>query len=274
MDAAYPEEGQPLLKTAVLIDTAGFPAEACDLLFSALSRYGYPAVKRAFGNWSKPELKPWAERLASNAIVPAQRFDYVPSSNSDVDITIEALDLLKSRQIEAFALASSSAALSRLAVRLREEGAFIFGFGPAEAANGPFRAACNYYRSVEELQDPSSPEELPAAPEENIPPLWSGAEEAPYQVSPETEPSFQENQAQSLSQFKELLKKAVAENENEDGWALLSSVGSSIKAMFPAFNPGELGYKALKPLVEETSRDIVRVNTTSPCKVRLLDDFS
>ncbi|MDR2141384.1 MAG: NYN domain-containing protein [Deltaproteobacteria bacterium] len=265
MEANYAPEGSAL-KTAVLIDATSFPVEVSDLIFSILAQYGEIVVKRAFGNWSKPELRPWAERLALYAIVPAQRFDYPQDNSPDVDMAIEALDLLRQKKINAFALATGSGALGRLAIRLRESGATVFGFANAPATNGPFRTACSLFWSVEDLQALKDNNEAPP-PEEDllIQPVWDAKTEAPSDG-----PASEEG---DLGRFKELLRQAVAENEGDDGWALLSSVGSSIKAQWPNFNPTDLGFKGLKNMVED-ARDIVRVNTVSPCKVRLLDDFS
>jgi hypothetical protein len=265
MDANFATDGQTLPKTAVLIDSTSFPVEALDLLFSILSQYGELTVKRAFGNWAKPELRPWAERLAVYSIVPAQRFDYPQDCSPDVDIAIEALDLLADRQIKAFALATGSGALGRLATRLREAGAAVFGFAQPPASLGPFRAACSYFWSTDDLFALRESDDFaPNSNEEDvIQPLWDSKTEVSQQPPSEAD----------ISRFKELLTQAVTENEGEDGWALLSSVGSSIKALWPGFNPSDLGYKGLKNLVED-ARDIVRINTVSPCRVRLLDDFS
>ncbi|MDR1608669.1 MAG: NYN domain-containing protein [Deltaproteobacteria bacterium] len=268
MEANFNPE-QPSLKTAVLIDATSFPVEVSDVVFSILSQYGEIVVKRAFGNWSKPESRPWAERLALYAVVPAQRFDYPADASVDVDMTIEALDLLKNKKINSFALVTGSGGLGRLAIRLRESGAMVFGFANAPAANGPFRTACSLCWSVEELKAlrDNEPE---GAEEELIQPVW---EDEPKEKEEEEAQNVQAQSPVGLSRFKGLLKQAVAENEGEDGWALLSSVGSSIKVQWPNFNPSDLGYKGLKNMVEE-ARDIVRVNSVSPCKVRLLDDFN
>ncbi|MDR1578137.1 MAG: NYN domain-containing protein [Deltaproteobacteria bacterium] len=264
MEANFNPE-QPNLKTAVLIDATSFPVEVSDLVFNILSQYGDIVVKRAFGNWSKPELRPWAERLALYAVVPAQRFDYPQDNAPDVDIAIEALDLLKHKKINSFALVTGSGALGRLAIRLRESGAMVFGFANSPAANGPFRTACTLFWSVEDLQSLRDNNEAPPPDEDIIQPVWESKDDD----NPTTDSPSEDD----ISRFKELLRQAVADNEGDDGWALLSSVGSSIKLQWPSFNPADLGYKGLKNLVED-ARDIVRINTASPCKVRLLDDFS
>jgi hypothetical protein len=265
MEANYTNEGppSPILKTVVLIDANSFPAEAAEMMFSILAQYGDIIVKRAFGNWSNPELRPWAERLAQQAIVPAQRFDYPDDNSPDVDIAIEAMDLLKDPKINSFALATGNGCLGRLAIRLKEAGAVVFGFAKPPAAGGPLRAACSYFWSVDDLLALEENNDLNS--EDNlIQPVWNNNAE----FSPPQPPSEMD-----INRFRELLKQAVAENEGDDGWALLSSVGSFIKTEWPQFNPPDLGHKGLKNLVED-AKDIVRINTVSPCRVRLLDDFA
>jgi hypothetical protein len=267
MEASFAPEDPSLLRTALLIDAATFPVEAAEPLFATLTQYAEITIKRAFANWSKPEMRPWAERLALFAIVPFQRFDYPQDSAVDVDITIEALDLLKNRKIEAFALATGSGALGRLAIRLREAGAVVYGFAQSPAASGPFRTACSYFWSVDDLFSLRENTEMSANNDEDLMmPVWDDAsDDSPLSMLP---PS-----ADDLTKFRELLKLAVAENEADDGWALLSSIGSTIKTHWPSFNPTDLGYKNMKNMVED-SKDIVRINNISPFKVRLLDDFS
>ncbi|MDR0549621.1 MAG: NYN domain-containing protein [Deltaproteobacteria bacterium] len=253
-------------KIAVIIDATTYPVEVADVLFSILATYGEIVLKRAFANWSNPESRPWAERLAVYGITPVQKFEYPDDKSPDVDIAIEALDLAEQGFVNAFAIVSGSGALSRLATRLKEAGQVVLGFGSPPATSGPFRGSCSIFWTVEDLKTVRDEAESEEAEEnESIGPVWS--EEG------EDQPLNAEASEEVLTRFKNVLKISVAENEGDDGWALLSSVGSSIKIHWPSFNANDLGYKSLKNLVEN-SKDIVRVNTIAPCRVRLLDDFS
>ena len=63
-------------RIALLIDADNAPAVKIQAILDELSKYGVINVRRAYGNWKKPELKAWEDRLHEFAIRPMQQFDY------------------------------------------------------------------------------------------------------------------------------------------------------------------------------------------------------
>ena len=64
------------------------------------------------------------------AIDPYQQFAYTTGKNaSDIALVIDAMDLLHSGRLDGFCLVSSDSDFTRLASRLREQGADVYGFG-------------------------------------------------------------------------------------------------------------------------------------------------
>ena len=87
-------------------------------------------MRRIYGDFSSPRLKSWADILQKYAIDPYQQFAYTSGKNaSDIALVIDAMDLLHSRRFDGFCLVSSDSDFTRLASRLREEGADVYGFG-------------------------------------------------------------------------------------------------------------------------------------------------
>ena len=61
---------------------------------------------------------------------PYQQFAYTTGKNaSDIGLVIDAMDLLHGGRLDGFCLVSSDSDFTRLASRLREQGADVYGFG-------------------------------------------------------------------------------------------------------------------------------------------------
>jgi 5S rRNA maturation endonuclease (ribonuclease M5) len=61
-------------KLAVLIDADNDGASVIQELLAEVSRYGTATIKRAYGNWTTPQLQSWKEVLNKLAIQPIQQF--------------------------------------------------------------------------------------------------------------------------------------------------------------------------------------------------------
>jgi hypothetical protein len=93
---------------AVLNDADNAPANAIAELLEEVSRYGTATVKRAYGNWTTPQLGGWKEYLHLHAIQPIQQFSYTTGKNAtDAALIIDAMDLLHSGKVDGFCLVSS-----------------------------------------------------------------------------------------------------------------------------------------------------------------------
>src|SRR5205085_3766390 len=89
--------------------------------------------------------------MQKHAIDPIQQFAYTKGKNaSDIMLVIDAMDLLHSKRFDGFCLVSSDSDFTRLASRLREEGADVYGFG-AQKTPESFRQACRRFIYTENL---------------------------------------------------------------------------------------------------------------------------
>jgi uncharacterized LabA/DUF88 family protein len=90
-------------KIALLIDADNSPASKIDKIISELATYGVCNIRRAYGNWTNAQLKPWIDILHEYAIKPIQQFDYTKGKNAtDISIVIDAMDLLYTQNLDAF----------------------------------------------------------------------------------------------------------------------------------------------------------------------------
>jgi len=141
---------------ALLIDADNAPAPKIDSILSEIAKHGVANIRRAYGNWKKPTLKHWEECLHEYAIQPVQQFDYTKGKNAtDAALIIDAMDLLYTRRLDAFAIVSSDCDFTPLIMRILTNGLRVYGFGERKTPS-PFVRACStflYLESIEQTED-------------------------------------------------------------------------------------------------------------------------
>src|SRR5690348_5247530 len=115
---------------ALLIDADNAPASKIVAILSVIAKYGVANIRRAYGNWKSPSLKSWEECLHEYAIRPIQQFDYTKGKNAtDAALIIDAMDLLYTQRLDAFAIVSSDSDFTPLVMRILTSGLKVYGFG-------------------------------------------------------------------------------------------------------------------------------------------------
>ncbi|MGE4294758.1 MAG: NYN domain-containing protein [Campylobacterales bacterium] len=219
------------IKLAVLIDADNVNASACEALIREIANYGVASVKRAYGDWTTPQLTPWKSVLHEYAISPMQQFSYTKGKNStDSSMIIDAMDLLYTGRFDGFCLVTSDSDFTKLAMRLRESGLLVYGFGEQKTPDS-LQAACDKFVFLEALE----PETIDA-----------GAA-APRQGRARKTKRDLSQDVKLIS----LLRGAVEAVADENGWAHISDVGSHI-ANQSSFDSRNYGYRKLSKLVEAT----------------------
>src|ERR1700749_2082198 len=139
-------------RLAVLIDADNAQPSITEGLLAEIAKYGTAHVKRAYGDWTRSNLRGWKEQLVAQSIQPIQQFAYTRGKNAtDAAMVIDAMDLLYSGRFDGFCLVSSDSDFTRLASRIRESGLTVYGFGERKTPQ-PFVAACDKFIYVENLR--------------------------------------------------------------------------------------------------------------------------
>ncbi|OHD03577.1 MAG: Maebl [Sphingopyxis sp. RIFCSPHIGHO2_01_FULL_65_24] len=215
-----------LSKLAVLIDADNTSPRIAAGLFKEIAAIGEASVRRIYGDFSGTQLKGWADVLATHAIMPHQNFAYKSKKNaSDIALVIDAMDLLHSGRFDGFCLVSSDSDFTRLAARIREQGIAIYGFGEQKTPES-FRQACKRFIYTENLIA--------------LPNAGTGS-------STETAPAKQPALAAVP-----LVKSALSQMEDGDGWYHLGAVGVRLQALMSDFDPRTYGSAKLVTLIEES----------------------
>jgi len=139
---------EPERNVALLIDADNASPAALDRVLTVLAELGTVNIRRAYGNWRKPALKGWSDLTLQRAIEPQQQFDVSKGKNAtDMKMTIDAMDLLFRGRVQGFGIMSSDSDFMPLAMRIRQEGLPVYGFGTA-ATPEPFKQACTRFIDV------------------------------------------------------------------------------------------------------------------------------
>jgi hypothetical protein len=232
------ESEEPTLRLAVLIDADNAQAAVIEGLLAEIARFGEATVRRIYGDFTASTSSSWKKVLQRYAIKPVQQFAYSTGKNAtDSTLIIDAMDLLYSRKFDGFCLITSDSDFTGLAMRLREEGLMVLGFGEKKTPEA-FRNACHKFVFTEVLRPGSA-----AEPVELPPKVEKEGRAAPPQTPAETA-------APKIKFPKKFVLSALEQSVDDTGWAHLGTFGSYLNKLQPDFDSRLFGYKKLSDLVK------------------------
>ncbi|MGD9161677.1 MAG: NYN domain-containing protein [Desulfobacteraceae bacterium] len=204
-------------KIALFIDADNAPANKFEDVLSEVAKYGVVTIRKAYGNWKSPTLKPWEDILHEYAIQPIQQFDIIKGKNaSDIALVIDAMDVMYTRDIDVMGFVSSDCDFTPLVTRALAEGKVVLGFGERKTPS-PFVDACSKFLFLDE--------------------------ESRQNGESETKPKNLKSDTKLIN----LLRQAVEATEDDNGWAGLGPVGAHISNK-TSFDSRNYGFKKLSSL--------------------------
>ena len=204
-------------KIALFIDADNAPASRFEDVLSEVAKYGVVTIRKAYGNWKSPSLKPWEDLLHEYAIQPVQQYDLTKGKNaSDIALVIDAMDVMYTKDIDVMCFVSSDSDFTPMVTRALAEGKVVLGFGERKTP-APFVNACSKFLFLDH------------------------AEEI------ESEKSAKPKNIKSDTKLISLLRQAIEATEDDDGWAALGPVGSNISNR-TSFDCRNYGFKNLSSL--------------------------
>ncbi|MCH4892658.1 MULTISPECIES: NYN domain-containing protein [unclassified Sphingomonas] len=215
----------------LLIDADNASPAYIDPVLNVLAELGTVNIRRVYGNWSKAALKGWAALTLRHGLEPFQQFDVTKGKNAtDMRMTIDAMDLLWRGRVTGFGIMSSDSDFMPLALRIKQEGLPVYGFGSAQTPEG-FREACTRFIDVSALIDNAAP----AVPGTAAPAPVEGAKAQPTPIDAEL--------------VKLIVDAYNAARRDERGFASLSEVGQRAGNR-SSFDTRNYGYARLSDLIE------------------------
>ncbi len=246
------EAEEPTLRLAVLIDADNAQAAVIEGLLAEIARFGEATVKRIYGDFTAPTSSSWKKVLQQYAIKPVQQFAYSTGKNAtDSTLIIDAMDLLYTRKFDGFCLITSDSDFTGLAMRLREEGLTVFGFGEKKTPDA-FRNACHKFVFTEVLRPSAAPDSTGITKKtENDP-------------KPTLSPAVFDA-AEIKQEFpKKFVLAALEQSIDDAGWAHLGTFGSYLTKLQPDFDSRLYGYKKLSELVKAKTELFVTEERQAP----------
>ena len=247
------DDGQRRL--AVLIDADNAQASVIEGLLAEVAKYGLASVKRIYGDFTSQQLGQWKKVLLKHSISPVQQFaDTVGKNATDSSLIIDAMDLMYTGRFDGMCLVTSDSDFTRLAQRLREEGLTVYGFGERKTPDA-FVQACDKFVYTEVLR---AEEAAPAPPKPAQKPAKKAAAKVPQasaKPAAVTAPAAPAPKpAGPLPLPLDLIRQAIEEASDDEGWAHLGTMGSYLNKVRPDFDPRLYGQKKLSDLLRQHPR--------------------
>lgn len=248
------------LRLAVLIDADNTfkVIDIIDELFEEISKFGDASVRRIYGDWTQNQLNRWKEVLPKHAIQPIQQYANTKGKNStDSALIIDAMDLLYTAPLDGFCIVSSDSDFTRLAIRFRESGKMVYGFGEQKTPES-LRAACNQFVYIEILSQIKlsetmvTKEDTTVAVTDKIKPTTelkpnNVASNENSLLSPVVKKTSQ--QLASDTKLVSLFRSAIDSLSDDDGYANTSEIKKHILKNYSAFDSRNYGYAKFSDLI-------------------------
>jgi hypothetical protein len=146
------------------------------------------------------------------------------------------MDLLYTRNFDGFCLVTSDSDFTGLAMRLREEGLTVLGFGEKKTPEA-FRNACHKFVFTEVLRQNNGTSPAKKTTKTDI-----EKKSAPFAPPVPDQPH----------EFpKEFVLRALEQSTDDEGWAQLGTFGSYLTKLQPDFDSRLYDYKKLSDLVKD-----------------------
>jgi len=254
---------------ALLIDADNASPTAIDPVLTILAELGTVGVRRVYGNWAKQGLTGWRDATVKFGIEPYQQFDVTKGKNAtDMKMTIDAMDLLFRGRVGGFGIMSSDSDFMPLAMRLRQDGVPVYGFGEKKTPQS-FQNACTRFIDVGALVKEARRGATPAT---EAPAPSSTVSAAPAPVArpipaPEPEANPLEDVLPPAIGVSEATRKAAADagvdpellkllidaydsvKRDARGYVSVSAMGQ-LAGNRSSFDVRNFGYKRLSDLIE------------------------
>ncbi len=221
------ERDRPLY--AVLIDADNIPAKYADPILKEITKFGEPALRRVYADWSSGRLTNWSKVVRDLGLVAHQETANTVGKNaSDIGLVIDAMDILHTGRFDGFVLVSSDSDFTALANRVRENGLDVIGIGEKKAPEA-LRNVCNRFILIENIVD--EPVQAKTAESGRAP----AGKVAPVEAVP-------------------LILQAMDRIEQDDEWYALGQIGQYITSQQPDFDTRTYGKRKLSDLVTDLKR--------------------
>jgi uncharacterized LabA/DUF88 family protein len=245
-------------KIALLIDGDNAQSKFMESMLAEAGKHGKVTVRRIYGNWTDNKLSSWKEQISKYSIRPIQKFAFVKGKNStDTAMIIDAMDILHSRKVNGFCIASSDSDYTGLAQRIREEGIFVMGIGEARITTDAFVNACDMFVFTENLNA------ITDAPDDkqkvkNLKKVLIKTTQTPATIVPEKKQmevtiELPKNKITNKPIDLKILMNAFEMAVDDNGLAYMGEIGVALRKIDPSFDSRTYGFGSITSLFKKLS---------------------
>ena len=230
-------------KIALFIDADNISSKFGKQIIDTLDARGEIFIRRIYGNWEKISLHGWNECILNLSLRAIQQPDFVTGKNAtDMSLVIDAMDVLHDGKAEIFALVSNDSDFTPLAIRLREGGMKVIGFGNSQAANS-FRAACQEFIDLDAQAPPAQTEKKSPAKDSDVHISLFEDVDSPKKNSPAT------FDAEKIQAIHDALREANVRHGDAEGFVQINYGRLELRGKNFDFTVKDFGYGQLKDFI-------------------------
>ena len=219
---------------ALLIDYENVGIDSMQSLVEQLSGLGRIIVKRAYADWSSQ--RKGQEHLIELGVeaVHNYRGTRAGKNSCDIKLTIDAVELLHSAQVDTFVIVSSDSDFVPLVNHLRGSGKSVIGAGRRAVTSTTMVKSCDRYIF------------LGAAEMGQHLAKGASAKRSGPTDKPSASASNGNNAATENASVAKLLSRAVEATMNDEGNALGTRLAQTMTRIDPSFSYRDLGHRSFR----------------------------
>lgn len=246
------ESDEKIDKLAVLIDADNASASVIDAILTEVAGLGEAIVRRIYGDFTSQQLSNWKKVLNKHSIKPVQQFAYTTGKNAtDSSLIIDAMDLMYTKRFNGFCLVSSDSDFTGLAMRIREEGLLVYGFG-AQRTPEAFINACHKFIFTEILKESKQIDlNVNNTTKQHIDSEEKLNNTVIHDKDNKNTTNTENKNIKNIKDDLNTISDALQQSSDINGWSELGTFGSVLKRIKPDFDVRMYGAKNLTEFIKK-----------------------
>lgn len=241
-------------QVAILIDGDNVSSKYAEYIKQEALNYGNVKIFRLYGSITSPSVRNWYKVMPIQGIVPMLQITYANGKSiADQALTIDAMDLLYTGDVNVFCIISSDSDFTKLVYRLKEAGKTVIGMGEKKTKEA-LAKACDEFKILDLIYKEAGTEN-----EESISEVFEVENTEPYPVVVEEEAVKEDVETKideveiSIPSEQEIVNY-ICGYIDEDESVNMAEIGRVLKQKFLGFDARNYGYKSMTNMVKNNSK--------------------
>lgn len=251
-------------RIAILIDGDNISPKYAEYIKKEAERIGRIKISRLYGSISSPSVRSWYNVMPAQGITPMLQISYASGKSiADQALTIDAMDILHTGQIDILCLVSSDSDFTKLVYRFKEAGITVIGMGE-QKTNESLVKACDEFRLLDLIYNEVKSDEhehAHKAPVKADETTTMEEDDIITEATPISVPTIGE----VLDAISEYLEDS--EGDTGDDWQNLASVGIHMSKRCPGFDARIYGYRNFSDLIMKNNDRFMLKNELADDKI-------